>query len=161
MSVSCWSSLASRAAVPIPRPVQNPCSASWYVIAAMIWWFIWLATDFQRTLTSPIPQNSLFPFGIKTTVCHMHSFKSIPSRNTAGMMAKTFSQLVASGESSRVAEISHWQRCSVHIFEGSPKRFRQNLRTAQAISSSYGISSSTRKRISPTGIGSPGNGTCW
>ena len=137
MSIRCCSSMASRATVPVPRPFRNLWISSWYMIAAVL------------------------PFGIKMTIFYLHSSVSAPSRKSVCVMATTLCKLVAAGESSRVAAISHWQRCPAHIPEDPPEQFRQSLRTAQAISSSSRMSSSTRKRRSPTGIGSPGGGTCW
>ena len=119
-----------------------------------------LVTAFQKTLTSPIPLNSLFHLGTRTTVCHVCYSASLSSQNADCTMSTTFCRLLASGESSRVAAISHWWRCSANIPDGLSERFRQSLRTFQEISSSSSIASSTRKRRSPTGIGSPGGETC-
>ena len=45
-------------------------------------------------------------------------------------MATTFSQLVASGVSSLVAEINHLRRCSALLSDELPERFRISLCTA-------------------------------
>ena len=90
MDVSCWIISASRAAVPTPRPSQNLCSTSWYTIAAVNRLFRRPATTLRRTSNSPIPWKSLLPFGINTTVYHVHSLYSFPSRNTACTMSTTF-----------------------------------------------------------------------
>ena len=68
MAVIFWISLASRAAVPFPCLDRNPCRILWNAMADMSRRFRRLATAFQRTLTSPIPQKSPFPFIIRTTV---------------------------------------------------------------------------------------------
>ena len=139
MAVSCWRSLASRAVVPVLRPDQNPWSVSWKEIADVSRQLRRLAIYFQRTSTNQIPRTPPFPFGMITTVCHMHSSASVPSRNASYTMTTTLSQLVASGESSPIVEISHWRRCSACIPEGPPEQFRKILCTTQAISSSSGM----------------------
>ena len=159
MAVRCWSRLDSTSAVPVLRPAQNPCNTSWNMMADMSQRFRRLATNFQRTLTSTIPLKYLLTFGIRKTICHMYSLASVLSQNTDFMMAKRFFQLVESGETSRVAAIRHWRRCSALIPDRTPKRFRRSLRTTQEIYSSSGMASSTRKGRSPTDIGSLGGGT--
>ena len=104
-----------------------------------------LTIAFQRTSMNPINRNPPLTFGIRTTVCHMRYSASFPSWNSDCTMVITFSQLVASGESSRIAEISHWRRCSARIPEGPPKQFIQSLRTAREIYSYSGMESSTEK----------------
>ena len=160
MDVSCWISLALRAAVPVPRPAQNPCSTFWNVMADVSRWFRRFTIAFQRTSTSPIPHKHPYPFGIRTTVCHMHYSARILSRIVVCTVATTFRQLVASDKSSRVVANIHCQGCSARIYEGPPKRFRISLRTTQTISSSSVISSSTEKGSTTTGICSHGDGTC-
>ena len=136
MALRCWTSLASRVEDPVPCPAQNLWRELWYEIATASQRLRRLATAFQSTLRSPIPQKSHFYFIIRTTVCHVHSSESVPSWNTACTMVTTFSQLVPSGELYRVVAISHWRRFFACIPEGPPERFRQSLRTAQAIYSS-------------------------
>ena len=145
MAVSCWRSLASRVVVPVLRPDQNPWSVSWKEIADVSRKLRRLAISFQRTSTNQIPRPPPFPFGTITTVCHMHYSANVPSWNASYMMSTTFRQLVASVESSPIVEIRHWRRCSARIPEGPPERFRQSLRTNQAISSSSGMETSTEK----------------
>ena len=126
----------------------------------MSWRFRRLVIAFQSTSTSTIPLNCpLTPLGIRTTVCHMLYSASVTSLNSACKMAATFFYFVASGVSSHVASINHWRRCSARIFNGPPKRFCQILHTAQEISSSSGMESSTRKGCTPMGVGCPGGGT--
>ena len=74
------------------------------------------------------------------------------------MMKTTFCQLMASGESYRIAEINHWWRCSALICDGRSERFKGSLRTAQEISSYSGIVSYTKKGRSLTGIDYTGGG---
>ena len=140
---------------------RNLCSMSWNVIATVSRRFKSLVTVFQKTSTSPIPWKSpLVSLGINTAVYHMHSLARFPSQNAFCAMATTFYQLVASGVSSQVAEIIHWWRSSALIPDGPPEWLRQSLRTAQEISSSSGIESSTRDGCNPTVICCPGGGTC-
>ena len=107
MIVICWSRLDSRAAFLFPQTNRNPWISSWYVITVVSRHLRRRATALHWTSTSPISRKSLFPFGINTTVCHVHSLASSPSRNASRTMAKPFWQLVVSGESSCVAAISH------------------------------------------------------
>ena len=92
---------------------------------------------FQRTLTSQISLKSPLPFGINMTVFYVHFSDNVSSRNSACTMSTIFYQLVESSESSHVAAISHWRRCSALITEGPPERFRQSLITSQAFSPKY------------------------
>ena len=162
MDARCWRRLASMAAVLVPRPARNPWRVSWKEIADVSLRLRKLAIAFQRTLTSPIHWKPPFPFVTRTNICHVNYSASVPSWNSACTMTTTSIQLVASGESSHIAAISHWRRCSTYVPEGMTERFRQSLRTAQAISSFSGMESSTNKGKvgSPTGIGYPGDGTC-
>ena len=139
MDVRCWRSLASRAAVLVPRPTRNLWRVSWKEIAAVSRRLRRLTISFQRTLNIPSPWNPPFPFESRTVICHVHYSTSVLSWNSACTMEATFRQLVASGESSRVAAVIHWRRYSARIHEGLPERFRQSLRTAKAISSSSGM----------------------
>ena len=66
-----------------------------------------LAITFLRTSMRPIPRKSPFYFVIMMTVLHMHYLAIVISWNPACTMATTFRQLVASGESSRIAAIIH------------------------------------------------------
>ena len=151
MAVSCWISLASRSAIPVPCPDRNPCSTSLNVIAAVIRRFMRLAIVLQSTSTSPTPLNSLlFHLWIRTTVFHVLYLDRVPTWNAFFTMSTTFFQLVASGVLSQVAEISHWRRCSALISDRLTKCFRQSLRTAQAISFSSGMESSTRNGCTST-----------
>ena len=92
-------------------------------------------------------------------VCHVLSLDSVPSHNADCTMATTFCQLVASGVSYQVTEINHWRKCSSCIPKIPPERFRQSLRTAQAISLFSGMDSSTGNGCNPSGIGCTGGGT--
>ena len=118
MAASCWRSLASRAAVPVPSPTQDLWSVLWKDISAMRRRLRRLAIAFQSTLMIPIPRNSPSPFRIRTNFCHVHSSASAPSWNAACTMARTFIQLVESGKLSHVAEIGHWKGCFFAFLKG-------------------------------------------
>ena len=109
---------------------------------------------------SNTPKITAFPLGISMTICHVHSFASVPPRNAAFTMVKNFCQLVASGVLFQVSPINHWRRCSSLIPSGPPEHFRQSLRTSQVVSSTSGIYSYTRNGCTSTGIGFPGSGMC-
>ena len=79
MAVRCWSNLTLRAALPVPRPAQNPCSMSWSVMDVVRRRFRRLQKAFQRTSNRPPPRKSpLSPLGIRKTVCHVLLSASTP-----------------------------------------------------------------------------------
>ena len=70
MEMSCWDSLASRVAVPVPLPAQNLCRASWNWMEDYIRRLMMLDIALHSTSTRPIPMKSVPPpLGIITTVC--------------------------------------------------------------------------------------------
>ena len=84
MAMICCRSLALRVAVPAPWTARNLCSASWNLMDDASWRFRRLVKDFQSNSTRPNPLKSLLaPLGIRTTVCHVLSSDSVPSRNCA------------------------------------------------------------------------------
>ena len=95
MAVIWCSRLASRAAVPVPRPITNPCRESWNLMADVSRRIRRLVTAFQSTLNSPISlKYPLAPLVIKTNVYNMLSLASVPLQNSACTMAPTFCQVV-------------------------------------------------------------------
>ena len=104
-------SLASRAAVPIPRPARNPWVLLWNQIANAKQRFRRPFTVFYKTSTWTIPWKSpKSPFGIRNTVCHVLSVARVLFWKYTCMMDTTLCQLMESDASSHIASPSHLRR---------------------------------------------------
>ena len=57
-------SFSSIIEVPIPLPARNPCKISWNCTTVLIRVSITASTTFYMTSSRPIPQVSVFPFGV-------------------------------------------------------------------------------------------------
>ena len=171
MAARFWSSLASRVAVPVPRPSLNPCNTSGSCIAANWRWRIRLRI-FHTTFTSPIPRNSPFPFSTITTACHVASSASFPSLKAVCVSSTTFAQRSSPSSSAAVfsfpfsaafppllAAASHPFMFSARIPDGPPALFRLSFFTAASTLSSVGTESSMLDFSTCIGIPSPGDGT--
>ena len=126
--------LASRMAVHIPHPIQNPWRLPWQVISAVSLCLMIPVLAFHSISTNPILVNSFpYPFDMSTTALQAHVSSKDPSQNSTCMSLTTFSQFVTSGSSSRIASRSHWKGCYGRICKGPPNKFRCRRLTTSVI----------------------------
>ena len=140
MEMICFRSFSSRVAFPVPIPAWNPCRASWNWMEDNIRQLIIPDIAFHRKSIRTIRMKLLHPpLGVITTVCQAHSAMSYPPLKTVYMIARTFSQILGSGFSSRIFAQIHILRFSSLMSDGIPTQCSRSCSTASVISSSPGI----------------------
>ena len=121
ISVSLCSSFTLKETIPIPHPSLKPQRTSWNLNALSVMRLISPGMVFQRTSTRPIPLYSPLPFGMRTTVYHVHLVGRVPYLKSVWTKSTTRSQLSVAGTFSYVAVEIHPWRCSTHIYDVPPE----------------------------------------